>query len=358
MRRIKGGYFQNGVLFLFNGERENAKRAFSLAISRDKDKRAQGYLWYLFLLNSDMSSLNKAVKHPSFLISGFDWYVLYWKSMLSGETAEAENCLYRMFESGHYFLRAFALKTLSEHNARICGDVDRFASGLIYDLPMEETRAGIYLDLYQKRDFLALAQIKNAIRDYPYISDFYLDMLEVLKKLEKTELLHKLIQDSVFLNHAERDDRVKIAFARVLYSENRYEEAKLWLKKLVRNYPVNAVFHFNLANIYFITKDYGMAVQEYKKAIRLSPIFERAYYNLGTLYLKQGYLKEALPFFKEAVKLKRTPDSLRNLSYCLVETKQLEEAYHYLNRLKIVPASMKPDVHKIKSKIREAMIMI
>jgi len=359
MSKNKGRYFQNGTRFLFNGERKEAERAFILSISKDKDRRAQGYLWYLYLLYSDMRALNKAIRRPIFPVEGFDWYVLYWRNRLVGEDAEAENCLYRMLESGHYFLRAFALKILAERKSLMKRSIEdmRFSSGLVYDLPVEEIRAGIYLDLYQKRDFLALTQIKNAVEDYPLISDFYLDLLDVLQKLDKTKIIRELIRDSVFLNHAERDDRVKTSLARVLYRQGRYQEAKQWLKRLIRQYPLNAVFHFNLANVYFSLEDLSAAVREYKKTIYLSPVFERAYYNLGTLYLKQGYIREGLLFLKEAVRLKRNPDSLHNLSYCLIESKQLEEAYHYLNRLKTIPGSMVSEMHSIKARIREAMIV-
>ena len=166
-----------------------------------------------------------------------------------------------------------------------------------------------------------------------------------------------MIEDPVFLNHVAKDDRVKMSLAKVLFQQKSYEDAKRWLKGLIRQYPLNALFHYNLANVYFSLDDLSLAVREYKKTIYLSPIFERAYYNLGTLYLKQGYIREALPCLKEAVKLKRNPDSLHNLSYSLIESKQLEEAYYYLNRIKTIPGTMLPEMRSIKAQIREAMIV-
>jgi tetratricopeptide (TPR) repeat protein len=45
------------------------------------------------------------------------------------------------------------------------------------------------------------------------------------------------------------------------------------------------------------------AIREYDAAVSLAPAMPNAYYGLGCVLLKQNRMKEAIPYFSEALRL-------------------------------------------------------
>lgn len=66
--------------------------------------------------------------------------------------------------------------------------------------------------------------------------------------------------------------------------------------------PKDAKSHFNKA--YFLgqgaksSKDYDLAIAEYRKALEMAPWWAAAYYHLGTAYEKAGMYDQAISSFK------------------------------------------------------------
>ena len=95
------------------------------------------------------------------------------------------------------------------------------------------------------------------------------------------DLLKELIYDKAVQTHARNDYRLMYLISRAFYSAGDMENAKLALKTLTGLFRSNPVFYYNLGNIYFRQRNFGSAVEYYKKAIEFAPLFERAHFNLA-----------------------------------------------------------------------------
>lgn len=317
------------------------------------------YLLYCYLEQNNFRAIEKLIQQykPR---SGFSLYTLYWYYYLSGDLNELPALIDAMLTSDHYFLRCFALKEkdLRGEIVNIEQSIKQHVhfSGLIYDIQLEEYRSSIYLDQMQKHYHLALAQVRLSLQDYPDFIDLHIDFVDLVSAMGKESLILEVLDDDVLKKYTEKDFRLMWSVARAYYKIRHYEQAEYFLLKLKKKFPNNPLYYYHLANIFAQKKQTVNAIRAYKEAIALAPLFDRAYFNLGTLYIKSGYIYEATQCLEKAVKIKRRPQSLHNLTYCLIESKRLEEAYIYLDQLPYVPGGFKQELKTIKKKIREAVV--
>ncbi|MCK5534576.1 tetratricopeptide repeat protein [bacterium] len=102
---------------------------------------------------------------------------------------------------------------------------------------------------------------------------------------------------------------IYIKIAGCYYQLGKYEEAKEILRTALKEKGINFTNHFradcymNLANIYFMEKEFKMAEEYYKKAIRLKPDYIIAHRNLAFFYMQIKENERAIVYWKNILHL-------------------------------------------------------
>jgi tetratricopeptide (TPR) repeat protein len=65
----------------------------------------------------------------------------------------------------------------------------------------------------------------------------------------------------------------------------------------------DVAYVYNMGNAYFEMKDYGMAIERYKKSIEIKPGYENAWFNLGVAYYTVKDYKDALEAFEGVIRV-------------------------------------------------------
>lgn len=73
---------------------------------------------------------------------------------------------------------------------------------------------------------------------------------------------------------------------------------------LVREYPRNKLYHFNLARSHFGLRNHSLAVEEYMKALKIDISYYKAVVNLGVTFSKINDFKNAVKYYKIAIQQK------------------------------------------------------
>ncbi len=350
--------YENAKLLLVAGDWQESIRALKKSLHIGYHEKSLSYLLYCYLQLNDFPSISRLLKKHK-QAGGFALYTRYWFHFLRGDLTELDTLREAMLQSDHYFLRCFALKT-SRRILDKAAAVKKYIhfSGLSYDLKLEEYRASVFLDQFQGHYHLAITQIRMGLKDYPDNVELLMDFVELISDMKNESLTWEVLTDPVVQALTEKDYRLMWLSARAYYKIGHYEKAEAFLLKLSRQFPANPLFYYHLANIQASRGKIVNAIRLYREAISLAPLFERAYFNLGTVYIKSGYLNDALPCFEKALRIKRTPQTLHNLTYCLIESKRLEEAYVYLKALPFVPGGFRNELNTIKQKIRDAAVFM
>jgi tetratricopeptide (TPR) repeat protein len=340
---------------------EEASRLFINSIREEKCGKSKEYLLYSYLLQSDYKSLSNCFNNLFKLepISGFSLYSLYWYKFMTGDLFDLQEILYKMLNENNYFLRAFAVKELYKAG-KITNKQDLVQQkikyfGLSYELDLEEKRASICIDYLYERYHLAILQGKTMMKEYPKIGDVYLDFVEIIFKIGNSSAIHEILNNETILKHAQIDVRLLYLLGRELYQLKEYDKSKDYMIRLAGIFKHNPLFHYNLGNIYSAKKNLVKAISEYEEAISVFPLFERAYYNAGIAYFKLGDINKAIKCFEEAVKIGKKPDAIYNLSISLIEKKELQDAFYYLNKIPSGYSAKKPPKF-IKEQIKELIV--
>lgn len=119
---------------------------------------------------------------------------------------------------------------------------------------------------------------------------------------------------------------------RCYFQKNCLEEALLWYKKAIEEEPNQREGYVELANYYYLVKDYKLALKYIRKALKIkeksnSYINEEFAWNdyvydlASIIYYHNGYLSKAIYFIKKALKFnpdeERYQQNLRLLDYQL-----------------------------------------
>lgn len=152
---------------------------------------------------------------------------------------------------------------------------------------IEQARA-----LYYKQDYeQAEALLKQALKEQPLNQDGLLLLGEVYyaqnKKDDCTELLDKYDYNS--------SNPELFNFTGLVKSyQGEYKNAVKDFKDAIRLNPSEAVYYFNLANVYFRQGDIKSAKKYYNIAINLSPENSNYHFALANLYYSGKHYKRAL----------------------------------------------------------------
>ncbi len=87
--------------------------------------------------------------------------------------------------------------------------------------------------------------------------------------------------------------------------------------------PENPVIMKNLADVYYLQKEYSKAAEQCQKALRSNPRFHQAHSTLGQAYYRLGKYQEALEEFETVLRLK--PQDEQALSDREAARKKLQE---------------------------------
>jgi tetratricopeptide (TPR) repeat protein len=335
---------------------KEAEDIFFKSYREEKCEKSLEYLLYFFLIRSNYRELAH-IFQSGIKPSGFALYSLYWYKFMTGELDELSDILYKMLSDNNYFLRVYAIKELQrmkkiEDPQQLIKQKIKFF-GLSYELPIEEQRASFYMDFMFQRYHLSIIQGKSLLKEYPAIGDVYIDFIEICEKSGNAFLIKDIITHDSFNKLAETDYRLLYIQSRELYKMGRLDESKEILDRLISFFRHNPLFHYNLGNIYSAKEKFLKAADSYEEAISLAPLFERAYYNLGCVYFKLRDMNRAVKNLGEAVKISKKPDALYNLSISLIEKKELQDAYYYLNKIpdwyspKCPPSSIKEQIKEL-----------
>jgi tetratricopeptide (TPR) repeat protein len=112
------------------------------------------------------------------------------------------------------------------------------------------------------------------------------------------------------------------------------EEARKALHHSLQLDPSRVATHVFLAKLYFQSKDFAAAAQQFEAATKLGDSTGVASYGLGLVLLAQSRDNEALPHLKSAVRANpNDPDWLLTLLVAQLKLRQLDEAGQSLARL-------------------------
>lgn len=353
---IRENFFLEGVSALSRMDLDTARRHFTAGVKARGCEKSAHYLVYAWLLESRYMDIAPYFrKHPD--PRGFALYVRYWMEFLSGEMDMLESTLEKMTCEDNFFLRIYGIYQLHRIRpfTRVADAVaEKTAfSGLSYGTQAEERRAALYLHLLYGRTDLAMRQAEQNLREFPRLTDVYLDWFEVLEWADCPEDLAAALNSPLIGRLANQDHRIYYCLARAARKAGRPETVIQNIKQLLREFKHNAIFYYNLGCAWYARKDMVRALAGYEEAIACAPLFERAHYNAGTIYYRIGHIREAIACFENAVKISRRPDALYNLASSLLEIRDYAGAYYTLGRIRNNGTDREP--YRLQKQIREIL---
>ena len=128
----------------------------------------------------------------------------------------------------------------------------------------------------------------------------------------------------------DNDARLQLALAYI--GMRRGDWARPELERLAVAEPGNVIYRYWLARLDYDAGQYALAIRRLQEVVAQSPTFARAHDNLGLCYEALNQSDEAIPHYREAVRLNRVDGKARsgwpalNLGILLRSRGELEEA--------------------------------
>lgn len=101
--------------------------------------------------------------------------------------------------------------------------------------------------------------------------------------------------------------------AKILFSRQQYQEAKLHYLKALEWDPYFKDAYFNLGSVYGITGMYDSSLYYYQKCIEIDPNYYQSYAYMGLTYVNLGDFEKAIDMYDKAIKV----DARNILAYTL-----------------------------------------
>ncbi len=160
------------------------------------------------------------------------------------------------------------------------------------------------IELYMNGDFKgAIKEFKRSIGLSPF-SQYMVDtskyMANAYIQLGETENAIDTYEKAIKL--APNRDDLRITLGNMLFSLDRFDEAKEEYKEAVRVYP-SSNNHFSLGQAYLRLEQYNEAETVFAKVRSMDTDKPNGDYGLGLTYSKQGLYEKALEHFQETVNL-------------------------------------------------------
>jgi tetratricopeptide (TPR) repeat protein len=117
------------------------------------------------------------------------------------------------------------------------------------------------------------------------------------------------------------------AFATLLHTLGRNQEAADYLNRAIARRPEHLDAHFTLGNVFFALGRDGDAAKCYLRVLQLSPRHPETHNNLANVLLRQGHAERAINYYRAASEIKPDyADAYGNLGNAFLELNRLEES--------------------------------
>ena len=128
------------------------------------------------------------------------------------------------------------------------------------------------------------------------------------------------------------DNHARLQLALAYIAMKRADWARPELERLAKDEPDNVIYPYWLARLDYDAAQYATAIRRLQSVVAQAPSFARAHDNLGLCYEALNQTDEAIPHYREAVRLNRVDDKARsgwpalNLGILLRTRGDLDEA--------------------------------
>ncbi|MGD0229479.1 MAG: tetratricopeptide repeat protein [Syntrophorhabdales bacterium] len=119
------------------------------------------------------------------------------------------------------------------------------------------------------------------------------------------------------------------AYLGVILDRQDGRAARVHYKAALEQNPGSAVLYNNLGISYYLTHDYGQAVDAYRRALSIDPANRRTWNNLGLALSKMGKYQDALESFKMA---RDEAGAYNNMGYLYLREHKYTEAAQALEK--------------------------
>ena len=208
-----------------------------------------------------------------------------------------------------------------------------------------------------------------AARDYERAARLLADAIarqpasrELLTQIASVFMMdRKPLNAAIALKKAEAlgplDNHARLQLALAYIAMKRGDWARPELERLAMAEPANVIYSYWLARLDYDAGQYASAIRRLQDVVAQAPAFARAHDNLGLCYEALNQPDEAIPHYREAVRLNRLDDKARsgwpalNLGILLRTRGELEEAeklfrealtYDRALRARLLPARRAP----------------
>jgi len=109
--------------------------------------------------------------------------------------------------------------------------------------------------------------------------------------------------------------------------EGNHDYARELFTLLIATSADSSLIYSNMGYSYYLTSNYILAENYYKKALDVNANFERAKLNLGLIYVRTGQFNQALQLFKQVM---TTAQAYNDIGYFLLLDGRYQEAEYFL----------------------------
>jgi tetratricopeptide (TPR) repeat protein len=172
--------------------------------------------------------------------------------------------------------------------------------------------------------------LADAIARQPTSRQLFTQIASVFMKDRKPLNAAIALKKADALGPLANDERLQLALAYI--AMRRGEWARPELERLALAEPTNVIYPYWLARLDYDAGQYVVAIRRLQDVVAQAPEFARAHDNLGLCYEALNQSDEAIPHYREAVRLNRVDDKARsgwpalNLGILLRTRGELEEA--------------------------------
>lgn len=141
-----------------------------------------------------------------------------------------------------------------------------------------------------------------------------------------------------------------ITLADVYFAQNKTRQTKEILERLVIKFPESTEALMKLSELYFIVKQYQLAIENINKALKINENIARAYYLKGSIYRESGDTSRAISSLETAIEQdNKFTDAFYDLGVIYAARKNQLAFDYYSNALRSDPNYL--EVYYAKAKL-------
>lgn len=304
--------YLNALLLQSKGKYDKALKIYSGLLSKDASPYIyDGYLRLLSRTNQFDTIVGLIDKTDPTFKNDLEIQLIYAESLLStNKNEQAESLLndlrkkYPTNDKVAYYMSAYHEKTNNLEKA--IADIDLF-------LKNQTNKHKKFLFLFLKSKILlkmnrfedAIKAINESIKAAPGFSKAFLLKAHILERMNKPDEAIKVYNKILKISPGENDIRKHVV--QLLYLQSKFADAAKNLKKIKDK---DAQHLFNIAFLYWKSKDYKNAIKYVDRSLKSDPLFLKSkLLNIELLMATKEYQK-ALDFLREWIVANPNDNSL------------------------------------------------